>query len=209
LFALLVTGCAASTSRTEITLAAAMATLAQRTDDLAQARAEVTRARQRNVEALLANAERTRRETETLLSTWRLAGRADRVALFESVRAPTPRQPEASAASAPSPPLGSAPKTFLQGPSVTITAQGSASTASPEAPADTLVPSNPAITRVQGIDRTRLASAASNLAELGTQRTAREQVGTYMRYVQAVAGELLLIELRAKLAAAAAQKAAP
>lgn len=188
LAALCVAGCGASAPRPETTIAGAVSALYGRVGELEEARADIVRARQRNLEALRQNTERTRTETAVLLGAWRLAGHDERLALYQGIlaaaRGETTAAPDLATRRIPIP----VPDTSTSPP--VASAQVADALASPS-------------TSLQAphADRARLAMSAESLALLGAQRSPFQQVFAYVQYLQAVRLEIARIEERAKSAA--------
>jgi hypothetical protein len=191
--ALHLAGCGASPPRPETSLAGAVTTLYQRVGELEEARADIVRARRRNLEALRQNTERTRAETAILVGAWRLSRHDARIALYEGVLATARRGEGAPAAS---PQRTPAPSTRrIQTPEPT------ASPPAPDAPAATdALATSPAVPEA-GADRARLATSAQSLALLGARRSPVEQIVAYVRYLQSVRVEIERIEMRARSSA--------
>jgi len=190
--ALLLAGCASS-PRPETAIAGAVTTLYQRVGELEAARADIVRARQRNLEALRQNTERTRAETAILVGSWRLSKHDERLALYEGVLATARREggaPEASTQrnSAPSKRRIPTPEPSTSPPAPPA----------PDAP-DALAPSSSA--PEGGADRAMLATSAQSLALLGAHRSPAEQIVTYVLYLQSVRAEIGRIEERARSSA--------
>lgn len=194
--ALVLAGCGASPPRPETAIAGAVTALYQRVGELEEARADIVRARQRNLDALRQNTERTRAETAILVGAWRLSKHDERLALYEGVLATARGEgdaPEASTQRSAAPSTRTIP---TPEPSTSSTAPGA-----PDAP-DVLAPA--ASEPEGGADRAMLAASAQSLALLGAHRSPAEQIVTYVLYLQSVRAEIGRIEERARSSARSA-----